>query len=132
MAPRRRLTRKQPAARSPHVGAGVGPDPPRRLRGKQPPADRSSLFRAAVHAQAHALECADDILQPLGPKVRRNHVHCTHVRTRDPSHRQPESFTRKAFYEHMETCYRLAYPDSDSLAGSILMFGVSSSTRTRF
>ena len=112
----RRLHQKTPAP-------GPSASSRRRLRSKQPPADRSSLFRAAVLAQANALECADDVLQPLGPKVRRNHMHYTHVRTRDPSHRQPESFTRKEFYDHMDTCYRLAYPDTNSLTGSILMFG---------
>ena len=95
----------------------------RRLKGKQPPPDRSSLLRAAVVAQSHALECADDVLQPLGRKAQRNHVHYTHVRTKDPSHRQPGSFTRKEFYDHMDACYRAAYPDQNSLTGSILMFG---------
>ena len=110
-----RLRHKQPAP-------GAGPSSRRRLSGKQPPPDRSSMFRAAVQAQAHALECADDTLQPFGAKVRRNHVHYTHVRTRNPSHRQPESFRRQELYGHMDTCYRLAYPDSELLTGSILMF----------
>ena len=116
MRPPRRLRGKQPPAAS-------VPSARRRLTTKQAPPDRSSLFRAAVLAQAHALECADDSLEPLGPKVRRNHVHYTHVRTRNPSHRQPESFTRAEFYDHMERCYRMAYPEPHSLTGSILMFG---------
>ena len=106
----RRLRGKQPPAAS-------GPSARRRLTTKQAPPDRSSLFRSAVLAQAQALECADDTLQPLGPKVRRNHAHYTHVRTTNPSHRQPESFTRAEFYEHMERCYRIVYPDPQSLTG---------------
>ena len=78
MKVRRRFTHKQAAP-------GSGPSSRRRLQGKQPPPDRSSMLRAAVQAQAHGLECADDTLQPLGPKVRRNHVHYTHVRTRNPT-----------------------------------------------
>ena len=116
MQVRRRFTHKQAAP-------GSGPSSRRRLQGKQPPPDRSSMLRTAVQAQAHGLECADDTLQPLGPKVRRNHVHYTHVRTRNPAHRQPHSFTRQEFYEHIDTCYRLAYPDPDTLTGSILIFG---------
>ena len=60
MRPPRRLRGKQPAP-------GSAPSTRRRLTSKQAPPDRSTLFRAAVLAQAHALECADDTLQPLGP-----------------------------------------------------------------
>lgn len=104
------------------VGKQPPPDKTRRLVGKQAPAARARLYRAAVAEMAHALECPDDTLGVLQQK-QRNHVHFTHVRTKNRAHRQPGSFTREEFWKHMETCYRLAYPDTESLTGSILMFG---------
>jgi hypothetical protein len=95
----------------------------RRLTTKQAPPDRARLLRDAVAAKAHALECADDTLPTLGQRVRRHHVHYTHTRTNNSSHRQPASFTREEFWKHIEKCYLLAYPKPDSLTGSILMFG---------
>ena len=108
---------------APPAMTGQSKATPRRLRTKQAPPDRARFLRDAVAAKAHALECADDVLQALGQKVRRHHVHFTHTRTKNSSHRQPASFTREEFWKHMEKCYLLAYPNSDSLTGSILMFG---------
>jgi hypothetical protein len=87
------------------------------------PPERARKFQEAVLAKAHATECADEGLQSLGAAVQRYHVHWTHVRTKCATHRQPNSFTREQFWQHLETCYRMAYPLEDSLTGSILMFG---------
>ena len=48
-----RLRHTQPAP-------GSGPSSRRRLAGKLPPPDRTTRFRAAVQAQAHARECAGE------------------------------------------------------------------------
>ena len=95
---------------TPPGGAAVVP---RRMQGKQPPPPHQSR----VLASAMAAECADDGLQTLGQTVKRKHVHWTHARTFNSSQRQPSSFTRKQFWEHMAQCYRLAYPTVGSPTG---------------
>ena len=92
-----------------------------RLVSKQVPPERVRL--QAMLAHASLLECADDGLESLGVNIKRNHVHWTHPRTMNPAHRQPSSFTREQFWQHVDQCYRIAYTDDDSLTGSILMFG---------
>ena len=57
--------------------------------------------------------------------VKRKHVHYTHVRTNNPSHKQPCSFTRAEFWAYVEELYKEAYPTTDA-TGSILSFGLSS------
>lgn len=76
---------------------------------------------------AHALaaeQCAADGLVALQQDARRTHVHYTHVRTKNPGDVQPSQLTREEFWNHLERCYREAYPDATSKTGSILQFGV--------
>ena len=78
-----------------------------RLTRKQPPppdyvgpvAQRQLIADAALVAEAWAE------ITSLSEDKQRHHVHYTHVRTTDAADRQPESFTRKEFYEHLERCY---------------------------
>ena len=67
---------------------------------------------------------AVDGLMPLPQDRRRRHMHYTHVRTTCLDDVQPHQLTREAFWQHLERCYREAYPSADSETGSILHFGV--------
>jgi hypothetical protein len=76
---------------------------------------------------AHALaaeQCAADGLIALQQDARRTHVHYTQVRTKNSDDVQPSQLTRQEFWEHLERCYRVAYPDATSKTGSILKFGL--------
>ena len=53
---------------------------------------------------------AEEELPALVATVKRKHIHYTHVRTHDPSHRQPDSFTRAEFWAHLVKVYLEAYP----------------------
>lgn len=66
---------------------------------------------------------AEEELPALVRTVKRKHVHYTHVRTHDPTHHQPESFSRAGFWEHLEKVYLEAYPVKDQDGISILSFG---------
>lgn len=93
----------------------------RRLRGKQPAEGGAvAVGQAAVH---HDM-CTADGLIALPLDGRRRHVHYTHVRTTSPQDVQPESLTRKQFWEHLLRCYQEAYPTADSSTGCILQFGM--------
>jgi len=76
---------------------------------------------AGPSAAALAAECEVG-LGLFGDDVRRKHMHFTHVRTHNPDHRQPSSFTRAQFWEHIVACYKEAYPTQDGQ--SILAFGM--------
>ena len=61
----------------------------------------------------------------LDGDVRRRHMHWVHVRTHDENHRQPDTFTREAFWQHMCKVYKDTYPDpGNQSTGSILLFGM--------
>lgn len=100
----------------------------RRLRGKQPP-------QAAEVLPAPALAALQDEawseLTALSEDARRKHVHWVHVRTQDPNHRQPDSFTREGFWRHMEQVYKDVYPEEANTTGSILLFGVVAKEKHR-
>jgi len=80
----------------------------------------------AVVAAALAAEGEADALPGLPTTVKRKHVHFTHVRTAQPGHRQPETFTRAEFWEHLRQVYAEAYPVANAIggSGSILAFGI--------
>ena len=82
-----------------------------------PEAQQQRIADAALEAEAWAE------ITSLSEDKQRQHVHYTHVRTTDPDDRQPESFTRKAFYEHLERCYAESYPEPAHRSKSILLFG---------
>ena len=67
---------------------------PRRLRSKQRAPACYLLPPAALRALADE---AWSEVTALAEDARRKHVHWTHIRTTDPTHRQPESFTREEF-----------------------------------
>jgi len=91
-----------------------------RLRGKQVPPP--GFWQTAACQSALGAEAWTE-LTALSEDARRQHVHYTHVRTRNPADRQPESFTRQSFWEHLERCYLAVYPEAANATGSILMFG---------
>ena len=59
----------------------------------------------------------------LGEDRRRKHIHWVHVRTSNPAHKQPDSFTREEFWGHLCRVYRDVFPRPQNPTGSILMFG---------
>jgi hypothetical protein len=99
----------------------------RRLRSKQPCLARTSSQEAQVPThpiagQAIAAEAWHELVA-LDPDARRQHIHWTHVRTKNPGDRQPESFTRAGFFEHLTLVYRETYPEAANRHGSIVLFG---------
>ena len=95
--------------------------PPRRLRGKQPSAAADLLSEVALRA------IADESwweLTELSEDAHRKLVHWAHVRTRDQGHRQPGTFTRESFWQHMCCVYRDVYPEPANATGSIVLFGI--------
>ena len=91
----------------------------RRLRGKQPapPAAAAAADASAAQAALDALrQEAWAELRFLAPDAQRQHVHWTHVRTHDPADKQPDTFTRKEFYEHLERCTRTLTPSQRTRA----------------
>ena len=98
---------------APAASAMVAPPPQvdgltrRRCRRKQkPPAAyvAEAARKKAICEGALAAEAWTE-LTALGADAQRQHVHWTAVRTRKAGDRQPDSFTRRGFYEHMERCY---------------------------
>ena len=92
----------------------------KRLRSKQPApfyGIQQEVLDNVVN-MAQAAECT-----PLPEDARRQHIHWTHVRTKRTSDKQPESFSRRQFWEHLLRVYKEVYPDPDSPTGSILQFG---------
>ncbi|CAJ1406203.1 unnamed protein product [Effrenium voratum] len=65
----------------------------------------------------------------LSVDVQRKHMHYTHVRTTSAGDRQPSTFTRAGFWEHILQVYREAYPDAANPTGSIVQFGAVAKER---
>ena len=65
----------------------------------------------------------------LSEDSRRKHVHWVHVRTQNPEHQQPDSFTREGFWQHLCRVYKDTYPRPENPSGSILLFGVVAKER---
>ena len=103
-----------------------------RVCSKQPPCPltRSMILarhlaqQTASHEQAIADEAGAE-LGYLDGDCRRKHIHWTHVRTNCVTDKQPESFSRAQFWQHMMKVYKEVYPESASKSDSILMFGFS-------
>ena len=78
----------------------------RRISGKsKPPAAYfepapTELVQSSIGDDALAQEAMVEVTA-LGPDAQRQHVHYTHVRTFNEEDRQPESFSRQEFWEHM-------------------------------
>ena len=68
-------------------------------------------------------------LRALQTSVRRKHIHWTHVRTHDAAHRQPDTFTKQAFWDHLLQVYKDVYPEQANPSGSIVLFGCVASER---
>ena len=68
-------------------------------------------------------------LVALSTDAKRKHIHWTHIRTHDPSHKQPSAFTRQEFWEHMVRVYKEVYPEPANSSGSILLFGLVAKER---
>ena len=100
-----------------------------RLRRKTlpPPAPAEDVLPPAVVAALQDEAWSE--ITALSDDARRKHMHWVHVRTRDPQHRQPDSFTRGEFWQHMARVYKDVYPKEESKTGSILMFGVVAKER---
>ena len=60
----------------------------------------------------------------LGTDVKRKHIMWTHIQTTDPRHRQPESFSRLEFWQHILRCYKAVYPEAANKTESIVLFGI--------
>ncbi|CAJ1454063.1 unnamed protein product [Effrenium voratum] len=120
------------------VVPGVGPAQPagvalpelgeaargRRLTGKQPnPAVNQNAASSAILAERLA-DCT-----ALSVDAQRKHMHYTHVRTTSAGDRQPSTFTRAGFWEHILQVYREAYPDAANPTGSIVQFGAVAKER---
>ena len=105
--------------------------PPRqRLHGKQapPPGGEPAVPVAAAGLAALADEAWCE-LTALDDGARRRHVHWTHIRTNDPAHRQPDSFSREQVWEHICRVYADVYPEAANPSGSIVMFGAVAKER---
>ena len=92
----------------------------RRMVGKQAPPAASVLPPAALAA---LVDEAWSELTALSDDSRRKHVHWVHVHTQNPAHKQPESFSREEFWEHLCRVYKDVYPRPQNPSGSILLFG---------
>ena len=92
-----------------------------RVRGKQRAPAHYMLSAPAF--QALADEAWSEVAA-LADDARRKHVHWVHVRTANPEHKQPSSFTREEFYLHLSRCYKDVYPEPANSSGSILLFGM--------
>lgn len=125
-AARRRINGKQPPQLPPVPPPPIAPLPPavrRRLVGKRPdPAAPIAMHQAAISRSALAAEAWAEVTS-LAEDAQRQHVHYTHVQTKNPLDRQPDTYTRKQFYLHLEKCYVKAYPEAANPSGSILLFG---------
>jgi len=74
-------------------------------------------------------QCPDGCLPTLPATAQRTNVHYVHYRTHGPDDRQPESFTQKELWEHLEDCYRKAYPVPGAKTGSIVAYGMVAKER---
>lgn len=73
--------------------------------------------------RAELAALAAETIPSMPTTVKRKHVHCTHIRTHDPTHVQPLAFSRKGFYNYLQKLYEEAYPTQDQQK-SILCFGM--------
>jgi len=71
--------------------------------------------------QAIAVEAWHELVL-LEDDARRQHMHWVHNRTNNPQDKQPGSFSRQGFFEHLCTCYQEVYPEAANRHGSILLF----------
>jgi hypothetical protein len=106
----------------------------RRLFGKQPApaaflanapqqlAINNSAQQLAINNSALAAEAWTEVTA-LAEGAQRQHIHYTHIRTHSSLDRQPDTFTRKQFFQHLEKCYAEAFPEPANPTGSILLFG---------
>ena len=101
--------------------AFVLPNAKKRLCRKQVP---PAAYVAPAPVLAALADEAWSELTALSEDARRKHVHWVHVRTDNPAHKQPDSFTREDFWRHLERVYRDVYPSASTRTGSILLFGV--------
>ena len=76
-----------------------GPLGKRRLSGKQAAPIHFVLPPAAVRAMADE---AWSEMTALSEDKRRRHIHWVHVRTHQPHHRQPATFTRAGLWQHLD------------------------------
>lgn len=100
----------------------------RRLSGKQPAPAHYVVPRAVLAALQDE---AWSEIAALSEDARRKHMHWVHVRTHELQQKQPSSFTREAFWRHMERVYKDVYPNAANRTGSILLFGVVAKERHR-
>ena len=92
----------------------------RRIKGKTAPPVSSLLPPPALAALADA---AWSELTALTEETRRKHIHWVHVRTNNADHKQPDTFTREAFWQHLCRVYKDVFPRPQNGTGSILLFG---------
>ena len=85
-------------------------------------AAQQASVQAAIANSALVAEAWAEV-SALAEDAQRQHVHYTHVRTQNPADRQPDSFTRQAFWKHIERVYAEAYPEPANTTKSILLFG---------
>ena len=98
------------------------------MSGKQAAPIHFVLPPAAVRAMADE---AWSEMTALSEDKRRRHIHWVHVRTHQPDHRQPATFTRAEFWQHLLQVYREVYPEPANATGSILLFGLVCKERHR-
>ena len=101
----------------------------RRMRGKTANPELAARQRAAAAGESAVAAEAWADLVGLDSDPRRKHIHWTHVRTSNLADRQPESFTRQGFVEHLRTVYKDVYPEPANPSGSILLFGAVAKER---
>ena len=93
----------------------------RRLQGKQP-AQAAFPVGETTHVPAALRALADEgwsELTGLSEDTKRKHMHWVHVRTHNPLHRQPDSFTREAFWSFLRAVYKDVCPEVANASGSI-------------
>ena len=93
----------------------------RRLQGKQP-AQAAFPVGETTHVPTALRALADEgwsELTGLSEDTKRKHMHWVHVRTHNPLHRQPDSFTREAFWSFLRAVYKDVYPEVANAPGSI-------------
>ena len=99
------------------------------MRGKTANPELAARQRAAAAGESAVAAEAWADLVGLDGDPRRKHIHWTHVRTSNLADRQPESFTRQGFFEHLRTVYEDVYPEPANPSGSILLFGAVAKER---
>ena len=99
----------------------AAPPPRRRLTGKRTVQPQPLRVPAALRAIADE---GWSELTALGENVKRKHVHWTQVRTNNPTHRQPATFSRESFWNFLCGVYREVYPEPANDTGSIVLFGM--------